>query len=142
MLACSHEPQDVLPWADKIIVLKDGQIIQQGNPQTIYTDPVNEYVAALFGSYNLVNESHLAIFSNIERIEKNVQNVILRPEHFSIVSSTENAAKGVVKKIDFWGNHFKVNIVFEHLNLIVNTYQINFSPGDEVFVKYILGKKD
>ena len=32
----SHDPQDVLSWADNIIVMQNGTIAQQADPQTIY----------------------------------------------------------------------------------------------------------
>ena len=51
----SHEPSDVLSWADKIIVMKDGQIVQKDSSEKIYRKPANEYVAGLFGNYNLIN---------------------------------------------------------------------------------------
>jgi ABC-type sugar transport system ATPase subunit len=45
----SHDPVDLLSWADEIIVLHEGKIVQRNVPVQIYTHPVNEYVAALFG---------------------------------------------------------------------------------------------
>jgi iron(III) transport system ATP-binding protein len=50
----SHDPEDSLAWADEIMVLKNGKVIQQGTPHSIYREPVNEYVAGLFGAYNLI----------------------------------------------------------------------------------------
>ena len=50
----SHDPHDTLSWADEIIVMKEGKIIQQGTPEEIYNKPMNEYAAGLFGKYNLL----------------------------------------------------------------------------------------
>ncbi len=133
-LLTSHDPQDVLPWADKIIILQDGQIIQQGNPQTIYHQPLNEYVAALFGSYNLISQGFLRLFPNIGFMQENHSNIIIRPEHFSIVSTADNAVKGVVRKISFCGNHYEVKIEIETVNILVHANKVDFSTGDEVFV--------
>ncbi len=47
-LLTSHDPMDTLSWADEIIVLKDGIILQKDTPENIYRKPVNEYVAGLF----------------------------------------------------------------------------------------------
>jgi iron(III) transport system ATP-binding protein len=58
----SHDPHDTLSWADEIIVMKEGKIIQQGTPETIYQQPVNEYVAGMFGRYNLLNPKQAALF--------------------------------------------------------------------------------
>ena len=37
---------DVLPWADEILVLRRGQLVQQGPPERLYHQPVDEYTAA------------------------------------------------------------------------------------------------
>ena len=51
----SHDPYDTLTWADKIIVLRDSHIVQQGPPRQVYEHPANEYVAGLLGDYTLAN---------------------------------------------------------------------------------------
>lgn len=35
----SHDPLDTLPWADEIIIMQAGKIIQQGTPAHIYQQP-------------------------------------------------------------------------------------------------------
>lgn len=51
----SHDPLDTLSWAGKILVMKNGRIIQVGQPAVIYHKPVNVYVGGLFGKYNLID---------------------------------------------------------------------------------------
>jgi ABC-type sugar transport system ATPase subunit len=51
----SHDPADILSWADEVLILRDGQIIQQGPPLEVYTRPRDEYAAALLGDYTLTN---------------------------------------------------------------------------------------
>jgi ABC-type sulfate/molybdate transport systems ATPase subunit len=47
----SHDPVDILSWADEVLILRDGRLIQQGPPQEVYTLPIDEYAAALLGDY-------------------------------------------------------------------------------------------
>jgi ABC-type sugar transport system ATPase subunit len=58
----SHDPMDSLSWADEILVMQNGQLIQQGSPLEIYHNPSNEYIAGLFGSYNLFNTAEASFF--------------------------------------------------------------------------------
>lgn len=51
----SHDPMDSLSWADQVLVLQHGVLIQKGSPKEIYDHPVNEYVAGLFGKYTLLS---------------------------------------------------------------------------------------
>ena len=45
----THDSSDVLSFADDVLILKDGKIIEEGNPKTIYDNPKNKYIASLFG---------------------------------------------------------------------------------------------
>jgi len=53
----SHDPLDLMAWADEVLVLRDGGVEQQGPPERIYRQPINEYVAGLFGKYNLIGKT-------------------------------------------------------------------------------------
>ncbi|AGB40778.1 ABC-type spermidine/putrescine transport system, ATPase component [Halobacteroides halobius DSM 5150] len=44
----SHDKEDAISIADKIVVLKDGRIVQQGDSQELISNPTSDYVAGLF----------------------------------------------------------------------------------------------
>ncbi|EOA11323.1 hypothetical protein A343_0034, partial [Porphyromonas gingivalis JCVI SC001] len=83
MLA-SHDPVDTLSWANEIVVIQSGKIVQQGAPLQVYTQPINEYVAGLFGSYNLIpaaNASPLYQFTGV----KKGKDIFFRPEDVKLM---------------------------------------------------------
>lgn len=45
----SHDFDEVLKVSDRIVVLKNGKIEQLANPEEVYSNPKNDYVASLFG---------------------------------------------------------------------------------------------
>jgi ABC-type sulfate/molybdate transport systems ATPase subunit len=51
----SHDPRDILPWADELLVLRDGRLLRQGTPLDVYNRPLEEYTAALLGDYTRIN---------------------------------------------------------------------------------------
>lgn len=53
----THDTKDALAIADKIIILKDGEVRQIGTPEDIYLRPADTYVAGLLGTFNTVSES-------------------------------------------------------------------------------------
>lgn len=87
----SHHPEDTLPWADRILVLKEGVVIQQGSPREIYSRPSSEYVAGLFGNYNLVREGNVTL--------------LLRPEQIVVHHDDSGPFKGRVREVLFFGSH-------------------------------------
>jgi ABC-type sulfate/molybdate transport systems ATPase subunit len=58
----SHDPLDILPWANEVMVLEAGKLIQSGSPNQVYQFPVNSYAAGLLGEYTLANEALRSLF--------------------------------------------------------------------------------
>ncbi|MGN6164245.1 MAG: ABC transporter ATP-binding protein [Flavisolibacter sp.] len=133
-LLVSHDSLDILSWADEILVLQAGQIIQSGNPEKIYKEPVNEYAAALFGKYSLMDFSLAKAFSAFTDLELNRINGFIRPEDFKIVPRENLGLKGEVRKLSFLGSYYEAEIMIGENKIVVNTGQKNLAKGDIVFV--------
>ncbi|OUR78305.1 hypothetical protein A9Q83_07980 [Alphaproteobacteria bacterium 46_93_T64] len=54
VLLVTHDPEEAMRMADRIILMKDGSVIQQGTPAELYSKPVDEFVASFLGSVNRV----------------------------------------------------------------------------------------
>lgn len=131
-LLTSHDPNDTLSWADEIIVMKKGRIIQQGKPEIIYHQPMNEYVAGMFGRYNLLTTEQAALFG----IGGNERYIIIRPEDFIISANSENGVRGIVQNISFWGSFYEVEIRLDELKIIVKIVKNGWRIGQEVYVNW------
>ena len=128
-LLTSHDPHDTLSWADKILVMKGGKVIQQGSPQEIYYKPTNEYVAGMFGKYNLLSPALAALFS----IESNGNDVMTRPENFRI-HKTGTGVNGTINKINFEGNFYEAEVLINDEKIFVITSNKELMKGEKVFV--------
>lgn len=51
----SHDPADGLFLADKLLLMKDGQLLQQGVPRELYNNPQHLYTARLLGNANVLS---------------------------------------------------------------------------------------
>jgi len=129
-LLASHDPQDTLSWADEILVMKEGRIVQQGTPKEIYYQPVNEYVTGIFGKYNLLTPQQASWFG----IEAHEKEVMIRPEGFSISATDNNGIKGTIRKISFWGNFYEAELLIKDLVFVVRTTKNEWAIGEEVFI--------
>jgi len=125
----SHDPHDTLSWADEILVMKNGKLVQQGTPQELYHKPVNEYVAGMFGKYNLLTAEQAALFG----IEANGKNVMLRPEEFFI--SASEGVKGIIQRISFWGSFYEVEVLVNDVKIVVRMGRNEWNVGEEIFIR-------
>jgi ABC-type sulfate/molybdate transport systems ATPase subunit len=51
-LIATHDSTDILSFTDEVLVIKNGEVIDEGSPLKIYQNPKNKYVASLFGDVN------------------------------------------------------------------------------------------
>jgi ABC-type Fe3+/spermidine/putrescine transport system ATPase subunit len=133
----SHDPADTLAWADEIIVLKDGNAIQHGTPQQIYREPVNEYVAGLFGTYNLLTTGQQKIIG----VKHPVGNKLVRPEEFRIRRS-KTANRFHIEEVRFCGNLYELKLTYRQWTVWVATTSDHYSVGDKVEISLIRSRKN
>lgn len=139
-LLTSHDANDTLPWADEIIVLKDGALVQKGSPEEIYLQPVNEYVAAMFGEYNIIDPLHVQLFKSTEGLSVDGLSMIVRPEHF-IINYSSQGVFGTVTKTRFNGGHFIVHVQMKEFEIICRTNNDKLKQGDTVSISLQPGKE-
>jgi ABC-type Fe3+/spermidine/putrescine transport system ATPase subunit len=132
----SHDASDILSWADKVLVMKDGQVIQQGTPQQIYEQPVNEYCAALLGDYNLIEMNQASAFAALPGVDLNKKNLLIRPEQFSITTSAKNAVEGIIQQILYWGSYYTIDVLVDQQIIRVKTNQPQLTTGSKLFLSF------
>ncbi len=54
-LYASHDPNEALAVADRVALLRDGRIVQQGSPRRVYEEPVDEWAARLTGPAEVID---------------------------------------------------------------------------------------
>ncbi|KAG1647940.1 Fe(3+) ions import ATP-binding protein FbpC [Nymphon striatum] len=54
VLTATHDHNDMLPFADRVIVLRDQHIIAKDSPENLYRNPKDLYIASLFGEANKI----------------------------------------------------------------------------------------
>jgi ABC-type Fe3+/spermidine/putrescine transport system ATPase subunit len=132
----SHDPLDTLSWADEILILHGGKVIQKGTPKEIYLKPVNAYAAALFGTYNFLSPE-LAQALAPHRYAAYGKAILVRPERFKIVPEGRGALKGKILSLFFLGSAYDVEVALLGEKLIVRTTIADLRKGAAVFVTWL-----
>ena len=128
----THDQSEALAMADKIIVMKDGEIEQVGTPEDIYLYPKTEFVAKFIGKANLIagtweRDDFYPFHSNVikwyvpnvsDEIKKN-DKCPVRPEQLLIARSGEGI-RGIIRNVLFQGKeiHYTVDIGKEIIDVI------------------------
>lgn len=131
MILVAHDPADVLPWAQQLMILDEGRLVQKGAPAEVYRQPVNEYVAALTGLYNLLPPSlsrKLGLGA-----PQGTALTIARPEQLHC-SYQNPGTPALVRGVDFMGAHCIVTVDAEGQLLRIFSMQHEWRIGAQVFV--------
>ncbi len=105
-IIASHDTTDVLSFADKVVVLKEGKVIQEGPTKIVYSAPTNTYVAALFDDTS-------------ELIMKG-EKKLFYPNQIKVVS--QSALKVIVLHRYFKGSHYLIEAKLDNQRLFFNHF--------------------
>ncbi len=133
LILISHDPLDTLSWAEEILVMQQGKLIQQGTPQQVYKHPVNAYAAALFGKYNLIPAATAKPLFGLDNNSKN--HLLLRPESIKLVPVSSGKIKGHITAIHYFGSYFELDVRIADISLNVRVVSTDLSVGDAVGVE-------
>lgn len=97
-IVATHDVQDVLPFADRAIVLKDRSVMASGPPMELYRNPKELYVASLFGEANKISIDIIKSYADTQR------QIIVYAHEFRI--SPSSGIPVTVRKSYAMGGHY------------------------------------
>ena len=124
----THDQEEALTMSDKVVVMNEGYIQQEGTPQEIYDEPVNAFVADFIGDSNIL--SGVMTDERVVRIDDvdypcidgtaegfppgRAVDVVIRPEDIDIVPYDQGLWNGTIVSKLFIGVHYEMLVQSEH----------------------------
>ena len=117
----THDQEEALTMSDTIVVMRDGKILQIGDPKRIYDEPANAFVADFIGESNILKgtmiKDELVHFAGHDFVcvdsgfgENAPVDVVIRPEDIMIVGEDIGQLTGVVQSVLFKGVHYEMMV--------------------------------
>jgi lactose/L-arabinose transport system ATP-binding protein len=78
----THDQEEAMTLADRIVVMRAGEIVQIGSPMEIYSDPTNSFVADFFGSPSMNLIPGEIVHENDKPHFRSTRVRVGLPEHF------------------------------------------------------------
>ena len=138
-LLVSHDAADVLGWADDILVLHRGRLVQQGPPKHLYYQPVDEATAALFGDYNLLSGAGRRALLPGRRFPPRAPRCCCGPSSCGWGRRAMAGAVGTVRAVRFLGSYSEVEVVLAEQTLRGRVDAANWQPGDKISISVAAG---
>jgi putative spermidine/putrescine transport system ATP-binding protein len=161
VLFVTHDQDEAMAMSDRIVVMKDGKIVQSGPPEEVYNQPLTDWVASFLGDTNLIPCTVLER-NGIEALvdlgglgtarvaDRGVQGenyaVSIRPEHLKFRSAGECGNGGAATLV----SSTNLGATIRH-RLMAGGQELQLrelspdsaggpAPGDQVFVGWDSGR--
>ena len=114
-LYVTHDQEEAFGLADRIVILRNGSVAQEGTPEQVWRNPAGEWVARFLGFDNIadakivagVAESSFGKFG-INGDVTGSHRLVIRPDGFTV--STAGPIQGTVVARSFRGGHYRLQV--------------------------------
>ncbi|MGF1755688.1 putative 2-aminoethylphosphonate ABC transporter ATP-binding protein [Vibrio makurazakiensis] len=124
----THDQDEALTMADRIVVMNHGVIEQVGAPQEIYQQPKSRFVAEFVGSMNFIQASVIApsririaesmlalpVFDNLTPKSGDCFDIAVRPEQIQFVDRFNESLPVRILSSEFLGAFYRVECELQH----------------------------
>ncbi len=140
-LMVTHDQEEALSMADRIVCMNEGHIEQVGTPQELYLRPRTRFVANFMGQSNLISTEQVTAFwpqlmaTRDATLPQSAKTALcVRPERLQL--TPDAAANARVTHINFLGSIQRIGVNWMGHDLLAETSSaVNFAPGETVQVK-------
>jgi putrescine transport system ATP-binding protein len=116
----THDQEEAMSLSDRMAIMKNGNILQIGNPVEIYEKPISQYIANFIGTANIFNVLEVSGDFILKEVDVKITSsksvnihkyCLIRPEKISISKSFSNKevvrCLGTVKEVAYLGSYTK-----------------------------------
>lgn len=122
-IVATHDKNDVLGFANQMLVLHDSKIIAQDTPEQLYKTPKTPLIASFFGEFNKI-DGKIYYAHQLKIVE-----------HSDTSTPLSTGLKAVVKQSYFNGNNWLVELDYNTQNLIVEHHE-QIAKGTTVGIRF------
>lgn len=134
----THDQEEAMSMADRVAVMKDGEILQIGTPTDLYSNPQTPFIADFVGTSNILSGNIIRKENGISFVEVGDQQVkstsdvdkedvqiVIRPESIIVLDKNsqayDNYFEGEVKLSTYLGSIVRYDITVGEYNLVADT---------------------
>ena len=134
VLLVTHEPGEALRMADRIALMRDGRLVQTGEPYHIYNHPTDRRAASFFSDVNVIRgrvvsqqiDTPFGPFLAVGHPDGAELEIVIRPQHLTLARDTESpalssapetgipAARGTVVEARYMGVESQLQVRMDH----------------------------
>jgi iron(III) transport system ATP-binding protein len=148
----THDQEEAMAVSDRIIVMKNAEIAQEGAPSDLYEAPNSAFIADFIGDANLVDCQIESIADNVATVtmrdqtyqvksgglSKGAAKMVLRPHNLRLADPSAAGIKGEVSYAAYLGKEIQYTVEgpLGSLFVISDVVKTPFKQGDSVAIQF------
>ncbi|QIZ77861.1 ABC transporter ATP-binding protein [Ferrimonas lipolytica] len=140
----THAKEEAFAFADKLALMHQGQVVQQGQAEQLYRFPASRFVADFLGGGNYLD----AVVSAVDEVETPLGSIkslnplsyppahqgklLLRPQQLNLVADDDGS--GIVTARNFSGTYCDYQVEVGPISLAVRSERLDLAQGAKVAV--------
>jgi iron(III) transport system ATP-binding protein len=152
-LYVTHDQSEAMAISDRVVIMKNGDLMQIGTPKEIYAYPTSKFVANFIGKANFISGEYAGNDGDAAVVKIGGQSfkaphpgtvtvkageacaIAFRPESVKL-SKTEAGVAGTVKRVTFLGSNVEYELEAAGSTLVIQIYNPqlyeNYNEGEKV----------
>jgi len=138
ILYVTHDQIEAMTLADRIGVMREGELLQIGTPKEIYEHPVNEYVASKLGSppINLIPIDTLG--ESDMTYPEGAKTIGIRTENTSINKTSDSNFQVTIRRVEHLGDQSYLHLTLDsHELIILADPHLPYKEGEQLYIDFI-----
>ena len=147
----THDREEALVSSDKVVLMRDGKIAQDGTPEQVYESPISPSVAVSTGDALILDAKQFvdggtsyAIAPPQETSQKSSGSsqsgfVVIRPEEIAVLKDGSKGISGTLIQVDYYGHDAMLVVQLADSAQIIRARiagAMDFVVGDSVSVEH------
>ena len=144
----THDREEALVSSDRVILMRDGKVAQNGTPEEVYETPISPEIAASTGDVLILPAEQSANGQTLYSLSQDGVSqsasaagyVVIRPEEIRVSTSADLGIEGSLVHIDYYGHDAMLTVKVAHSSTPIKARvagPADFTVGQKVYLEHV-----
>jgi iron(III) transport system ATP-binding protein len=144
----THDREEALVSSDRVILMRDGKVAQNGTPEEVYEAPISPEIAASTGDVLILpaeqsgnGETFYPLsLQGVSHTESATGFVVIRPEEIRVSASADQGVQGSLVHIDYYGHDAMLTVEIAQSTTPIKARvagPADFTVGQKVYLQHV-----
>jgi iron(III) transport system ATP-binding protein len=144
----THDREEALVSSDRVVLIRDGKVAQNGTPEEVYESPISPEIAASTGDVLILPAEKLSTGQTLYPLSVDGAGktggetgyVVIRPEEIRVSVNAQQGIEGSLTHIDYYGHDAMLTVTLPSSGALISARVAGpseFTVGQKVYLQHL-----